>query len=181
MIKQPSNNPCKAHQIKKQYSSCCWGILFPSFGIGLLVSVLLNIPLGLIIGHTGSLIDSLTGIIATATAIFILSWRDGYRNCKFKYTQLLLGILLTFATQVILVIIFGHTAWFSGPTIFIARYVINIVYPNLTYTREILENYRWIFMIVTFWIVYVPLIFFSKYLGAKKHKKDFINYREVNS
>lgn len=180
MIKQPNKNPRKTHQIKNQYVSCCWGILFPSFGIGLLASVLLSIPLGLIIGHTGSLIDSLSGIIATAVAVFTLSWKDGYHNYKFRCTQLLLGILLTFATQVVLVIIFGHTAWFSGPTIFIARYVINVVYPNLTYTIEILENYRWTFMIFAFWIVYTPLMFFGKYLGAKKHKKDFINYREVN-
>lgn len=176
MIKQPKKNPRKIHQIIKQYESCCWVILFPSFGIGLLVSVLLNAPLGLIIGRTGSLIDSLSGFIATAAAIFMLSWKDGYRNCKFKHTQLLLGIVLTFATQVFLVIIFGHTAWFSGPTIFIARYVINIVYPDLTYGKEILENYRWTFMIIAFWIIYVPLIFFGKYLGLKKHKKDFIKY-----
>lgn len=104
-----------------------------------------------------------------------------YRNYKFKCSQLLLGILLTFVTQVLLVIIFGHTAWFSGSTIFIARYVINIVYPDLTYGREILENYRWAFMIIAFWIVYVPLIFLGKYLGSKKHKKDFTEYKKANS
>ena len=161
--------------VKKQFESC-FVILFTAFGIGLLISVLLSIPLGLIIGYTSSLANFISGITAAAVTIFILSFKDGYHNYKFQWIQLFLAILLTFIAQLLLVIVIGHAAWISGPTILLARFIFNTKHPDLigaVGSKEIVEEYRLISMIIAYWFFYAPLMALGKCLGRKKHQKDF--------
>ncbi len=166
-----------ARAIRRQYVSCVV-TLFASFLIGMAVEiVLINIPLGFIIGHTGSLLEHLLHIVVTMAAMFVLCYKEGYYNSNFVVKQLLVSIVLTFITQVILVFVFGPTMWLSGPTISIARDVFDAKYPHLIgaaweATRETIYNYRWFFMIVAFWIAYAPSMILGKYLGSKKGKKD---------
>ena len=161
--------------VKKQYDSCCL-ILISSFGIGLLITVLLSIPIGLVIGETSILANSIISLGSAVISIFILSFKNGYNNYNFQWNHLFIETLLTFITQLLLVMVFGHTAWFSGPTIFWARFIFNTIHSDLigsVESNEIVENYRWVFMIIAYWFIYTPLIILGKCLGRKKHKKDF--------
>ncbi len=167
----------KARAIRRQYVSCAV-ILFSSFLIGLAVDiVLINIPLGLIIGHTGSILEQILHIAVTMVAMFVLCYKEGYYNSKFVFKQLLVALVLTFITQVALVFVFGPTMWLSGPTISIAGDVFDAKYPDLSeaawvLTKETIYKYRWFFMIVAFWVLYAPSMILGKYLGSKKGKKD---------
>lgn len=152
--------------------------LFASFLIGLVIDiVLINIPLGLIVGHTGSLLEHVLHIVVTITTMFVLCYKEGYYKSRFTFKQLLISVALTFITQMVLVFFFGPSAWFSGTSIFIARYVFDAKHPELigvawSVTKEAIYNYRWFFMVVTFWTLYAPSMILGKYLGSKKGKKD---------
>ena len=166
-----------ARAIRRQYVSCVV-TLFASFLIGMAVDiVLINMPLGLIIGHTGSLLEHILHIVVTMVAMFVLCYKEGYYNSKFVFKHMLVGVVLTFITQVVLVFVFGPTMWLSGPTISIARDIFNAKYPELIdaawfLTKETIYNLRWFFMIIAFWVLYAPSMILGKYLGSKTGKKD---------
>ena len=167
---------------KRQYASC-FVTLFASFLIGLAVRTIFNWPIAAILSDNSmlknnimSLIDGIIGVIVTSISLFILSFSNGYYHNKFQLKQLLLAVLTTFFTQVILAIVLGHSVWFSGPTGFLATYVSRNIHSDMVGMigfRRYLENYRWLFMTLSFWFAYAPLIITGKYLGAKKSKRDF--------
>ncbi|MBR5472389.1 MAG: hypothetical protein IKU82_00215 [Clostridia bacterium] len=179
-------NP-KVLSIKRQYASC-FVTLFASFLIGLAVRTILNWPIAAILSDNDmlrnnimSLIDGIIGTIVTLVVLFMLSLFDGYYHNKFVLKRLLVAIVLTFATQVVLAIVLGHSVWFSGLTGFFATYVSRTMHSDMVGVmgfKKILENYRWIFMIIAFWTLYAPLMLFGRYLGSKKSKKDFAKAKE---
>ncbi len=148
-------------------------IFFAALAFGLLVSVLCNIPLKFMEGINVNIGNFVTGIIATISTLFILSFKEGYHFKEFKIKIIILSILTLFILQFILVAIFGHAVYISGPTVFLARYVLAVVNPELINGKEMLENYRLLFMLLADFVVYLPIILFGEFLGAKKHKKDF--------
>lgn len=173
MTNKPKNE--KAFTVREllwQYESCAV-ILIASYGMGLLISVLLNIPFGLIIGHTSDLADFFSGITATVITIFILSCKDGCHTHKFIFNKLLLSMILAFLTQCLLVFVFGHALWFSGPTVHLAGYFLEVTKSSAINLKETLEIYRWILMVIAFVFVYAPLMFLGEYAGTKKHQRDF--------
>lgn len=166
-----------ARAIRRQYLFCVV-TLFASFLFGLVVDIVfINMPLGLIIGHTGSLLEHLIHIAITMAIMFVICYKEGYYKSKFVLKPFFISVVLTFITQVVLVFVFGPSVFLSGPTISIARDVFDAKYPDLigaawVLTKETIYRYRWFFMIVGFWVLYAPSMILGKYLGTKKGKKD---------
>lgn len=179
MSKQRNKFSDKKRKYLKTYESC-FVIFFSSIGIGAIVSVLMSLPIALIIDHNSSLSNFISGMCATIITLFLLSYREGYRSKKINFIELLLIQLIVLVTQIIIVFIFGHAIYFSGPTVFLSRFILNVFHQGTINAKAILENYRWTFMLAAYIFLYTPIIIFGEYLGSKKHKKDFINYREVN-
>lgn len=177
----------KVLSIKRQYASC-FVALFASFLIGLAVMTIFNWPIAAILSDNDmlrnnimSLINGIIGTIVTLIALFILSFFDAYYHNKFVLKRLLVAIVLTFATQVVLAVVLGHSVWFSGLTCYFATYVSRTMHSDMvgvTGFKKILENYDWIFMIIAFWTLYAPLMLLGRYLGSKKSKKDFAKAKE---
>lgn len=173
------NSP-KWLSLKNTYGFC-WVTLFASFGVGLLVSVFLNIPIGFILGETSDLADGITAMIGTLVTLLFLCFEDGYHHNKFKLTHLILGVVLTFVLQVVITLILGHSVWFTGPTVSFARYAFELINPymiGIIGAKEIIAKYNWYLMIPTFWLLYAPIMVVGKYLGAKKSKEDFAKAKE---
>lgn len=170
------NKPTRT--IFKQYEACCI-MLYASFGIGLLVDLIIKIPLGLVMGYTNSLLDNLIYFGATWLALFVLSYRDGRQNYQFKLGRLSLCLLLTLATQVVLVYIIGHAIYLSGPAIVFDDYAVSVYNPVDVRTYVVSEVYKWILMLAADLLVYVPTMILGEYLGARKHDKEFENYKET--
>lgn len=179
--------------IIRQYSFC-FVAFFASFLIGLAVSVIMDIPIGVTLTES-SLMDEnpvladhirnfavdATYLISTLITVFVLSYTYGYRKNGFVFKQILFGIILTFVTLLVLNFVLGHSVWFSGPTMFFARDVFEVIHFDVMGTmgaKKILENYQWLFMVIAFWFLYAPLMILGKYLGSKKSKKDFANAKE---
>ena len=159
--------------ILKQYEACAimW---YASFGIALIVLMVIQIPLGLIIGHSNSVLTYLIYFISAPIAQFIMSYRDGRRNYQFKLWRLLIALALTIATQVLLAIIIGgHAVYFSGPAIVWDEYLLRIYNPVSVHTRTILDAYEWLLMFASDLLVYVPTIILGAYLGCQKRIKEF--------
>lgn len=148
-------------------------IFFASLAFGLLVSVLCNIPLKFIDGINVNIGNFVTGISGTIFILFILSFKEGYHFKEFKFKITFLSILSLFVLQFILAAILGHAVYISGSTVYLARYVLYLVNPELINGKEMLDNYRLLFMLLADFVVYLPIISFGEFLGAKKHKKDF--------
>ena len=166
-----TNQPIRT--IKQQWVSC-FGILYLSFGIGIEVDFITNIPLGLIFGRTDNLLNYLLYFISVPITQFIVSYQDGRLNYQFKLGRLLIALALTLATQCLLaVIIGGHAVYFSGPAIIFSRRLLDIYNPVSVPTRTVLDTYEWLLMFASYLLVYLPTIVLGEYLGAKKHKKEF--------
>lgn len=179
--------------IKRQYASC-FVTLFASFCIGLAVSVILDIPIGValtessLMAENSMLADYIRNfavdaiyLISTLITVFVLSCIDGYRKNGFVFKRILFGIILTFVTLLVLNFALGHSVWFSGPTMFFARDVFEARHFDVMGTmgaKKILENYQWIFITIAFWFLYAPLMILGKYVGTKKSKKDFAKVKE---
>ena len=176
----------KIRAIRRQYIFCIV-TLFAAFIIGLVVDVVfVNMPLGFIIGHTGSLLEHLIHIAITMLIMFIFCYKYGYYDSKFVLKPFLWALVFTFVTQIVVVFVFGPTMWFSGPTISIAGDLFDAKYPELegaawTLTKETIYKYRWIFMIIAFWVLYAPSMILGKYLGSKKGRKDSLKAKEEKS
>lgn len=186
-MKKKREIPPKLLSIRRQYASC-FVTFFAAFLIGLAVSVILNFPIGLVLIECSefaedlTLVDAIrdlaggiTGLVGALITIFVLSFLEGYYKNKFVFKQLLSAIALTFVTLVILNLILGHSVWFSGPTMFFASYVFEQKHFEIMGTKgakQILENYRWFFMVIAFWVLYAPSMILGKYLGSKKGNKD---------
>ncbi len=169
--------------IRRQYVFCIV-TLFAAFVIGLVVDIVfINMPLGFIVGQTGSLLESFIHIAITMLIMFIFCYKYGYYDSKFALKPFLLALVFTFITQIVVVFIFGPTMWFSGPTISLARDLFDAKYPELegaawTLTKGTIYKYRWIFMIIAFWVLYAPSMILGKYLGSKKGRKDSLKAKE---
>lgn len=166
--------------VVKQYRDCLVTLLF-AFLNGLIISIVLSLPIGLILGESSNLADALVALLGTLITVFLSSCKKGYYFSRFKFSQLFIGIILTFATQIILVLM-GHSAWFSGPAMFWGSYLFEVINPEAVVRWNVhgvtIENYRWIFVIALYWFAYVPLMILGKYLGAKKSKRDFKKSKE---
>lgn len=183
----------KVLSIKRQYASC-FVTLFASFLIGLAVGVIMDIPIGLILTESSLmdensvLADNIRNfsvdtiyLVATLITIFVLSYTYGYRKNEFVFKQILFAVITTFITLVILNLVLGHSFWFSGPSMFFARDVLearNFYMFGTMGVKKVLKNYQWIFMIIAFWTLYAPLMLLGRYLGSKKSKKDFAKAKE---
>ena len=134
-----SNQPIQT--IKQQWVSC-FGILYLSFGIGIAVDLIINIPWGLIMGQTGTLLHDALYFLSTVIAAFVLSYRDGRQNYQFKLGRLLIALLLTLATQVALVVIIDHAIYFSGPAIVFSHNLLEMYNPVSVPSRVVLDTYK---------------------------------------
>lgn len=172
--------------IRRQYIFCVV-TLFASFLIDLVVDIVfINMPLGLIIGHTGSLLEHILNIVITMALMFVICYKEGYYRSKFVFKPFFISVVFTFITQVVLVFVFGPSAFLSGPTISIARDVFEAKHPELigaawSLTRETIYTYRWVFMVIAFWVLYAPSMILGKYLGSKNGRKDSEREKEEKS
>lgn len=104
---------------------------------------------------------------------FVLFFKDGNRNKRFKAKELLLSLLILFGSLLIVTYILKPAVYVSGPTNFLARYVLLKVNPGLVDGMAMLKRYIMELMVLAFVFVYSPIILLAEYLGAKKHKKEF--------
>lgn len=162
------NKFAKVKTVLKEYE-IYFVILIVSIAIGNLIDIITRIPIGLILGETSDLWGFIIGNIGTIIAMFVLSFKKGYRCRKLEYKKMLLNTIFLLVLQLVVALTIGHTVYISGPSVFLATVVSGIT----DFRSEILNMYETFFMVVIFLFNYAPAIILGQYFGFKKRKKDF--------
>ena len=147
---------------------------FAAMGISLLFVIIINIPLKLVMGESyNELTYFLVSEIPLIIAIFILFFIDGYRVRKIEVKPFIIGQ----AMQLILVSAFtlfiGPAVYVSGPTNILAREIAFCYDLVPTATKIMYNRYSLLLAIVTFIIIYAPIMIFAERLGVKKRGNRF--------
>ena len=138
-----------------------------------IIAIILNIPLKFIIPNFNNLTNFIIDLLGLSTALFVIFFNDGYSDKKFELKPLLiaLGLLLCFVTLVSTII--GHAVYISGPTIYLADYIISVKAPAHALDLLILYRYSLIFMLLAFIFIYTPIMLIANYLGVRFKKRKF--------
>ena len=106
-----------------------FALYFSSMLISLFASIILNIPLKFFITNYNNLTNFIISFLGLYVALFALFFNDGYSNKKFEIKPLFiaLGLLLCFVVLVSSII--GHAVYISGPTVYLADYILHLKEP----------------------------------------------------
>ena len=147
---------------------------FASMGISLLFTVITNIPLKLVMGESyNELTYFLLSEISLIIAIFVLFFIDGYRARKIEVKPFIIGQLMQLILVFVFTLFIGPAIYVSGPTNILAR-EIAFCYDLAPMATKIMYNRYSLFLaIVTFIIIYAPIMILAERLGVKKRSKMF--------
>lgn len=149
---------------------------FAGIGIGLLVTIICDIPLSFIRIINTDLGAFLVGIIGMGITLFIRSYRKGYTANpsihSFKLKTTLLFIVMVFALQSLLILIIGHTPYISGPTVWLSNYILSVMNLTAETAPKMLIGIRWVLILIANIFIYAPLMILGEYKGSIQRSKD---------
>ena len=146
-------------------------IYFSSMLVSVLIGVLLNIPLKLIIKNYNELTSFIVGIISAIITMAILSFIDGSRVKKYEFKYLILSSAILLVLLIIITSIIGRAVYISGPTNYLAHYIVDMVEKSLISEKILLNRCCLVLMIIAYIFLYTPIILIAEYLGVKKRIK----------
>ena len=150
---------------------------FAAVGIGLLVSIICNIPLRFINIINTDVGLFIVGISGMGITLFRRCYGQGYNanshTYTFKLKTTLLFVGMVFVVQISLSLLIGHTVYISGPTHWLAFYILSVINPTLVNAKKMLLGIDWSLLLIADVFVYAPIMIFAERLGAKHHNKGF--------
>ena len=147
---------------------------FASMGISLLFVIITNIPLKLVMGESyNELTDFLLSEISLIIAIFVLFFIDGYRARKIEVKPFIIGQLMQLILVLVFTLFIGPAIYVSGPTNILAREIAFCYDLDPMHTKIMYNRYSLFLAIVTFIIIYAPIMILAERLGVKKISKMF--------
>ena len=151
---------------------------FASMGISLLAIILLDIPMKFLLGDNFSdLTEFFISALSLVISLFILFYRDGFQNKKFDLKLFLFSELMLLVLLIVVIHFIGRAVYISGPTDYLARYILYKVNPTLINGKVMLNKYCLVLMICAYVFLYAPLIVIAEYVGAKIRNKQFSKYK----
>ncbi len=150
---------------------------FISVIIGLGIVLLLNIPMKFIRVLNMDLGAFIVHFLSMCIILYIRSYRRGYHtNTKtytFKPQKAVLFVGIVFAIQIALTfIIGGHGVYISGPTFWLASYILPAADRAIADGKSMIACYDWLFMILADILIYAPVMILGEYFGAKKNDTE---------
>lgn len=158
-------------------------IYFSSMGLSLLASVLLNIPLKFLIKDYNSLTEFFVGIVGLILAMFTLSFFYGYKTNKFEIMPIVFAAAVFLILLTIVICLIGRAVYISGPTNYLARYIVDNVTSTVTNENVLLNQHCLVFMICAYIFLYIPTIIIAQFAGfsVKKQQLKKLNaYKNKN-
>ena len=150
-----------------------FALYFSSMLISLFASIILNIPLKFLITNYNNLTNFIISFLCLYVALFALFFNDGYSNKKFEIKPLFiaLGLLLCFVVLVSFII--GHAVYISGPTVYLADYILHLKEPMKIFDPIIVNRCCLYLMLLAFIFIYAPMMLIANYLGVKFKNRKF--------
>ena len=147
---------------------------FASMGISLLFVIITNIPLKLVMSESyNESTYFLVSEISLIIAIFILFFIDGYRARKIDVKPFIIGQIMQLILVSVFTLFIGPAIYVSGPTNILAREIAFCYDLAPMATKIIYNRYSLLLAIVTFIIIYAPIMILAERLGVKKRSKMF--------
>ena len=154
---------------------------FGALCIGLLCSILFDIPMKFIRVIDYDLGHFITHFTVMCITLYLRSYRKGYhtntRTYTFSLRKTALSIFVIFSIQILLVLILGvnkggHAVYVAGPSRWLANYILTLA--NVTGTNQYTMycHYNWVFMLLADVCIYLPIMLAGEYLGAKRNVKS---------
>ena len=146
---------------------------FASMIITQIIAIILNIPLKFIIPNFNNLSNFIIDLLGLSTTLFVIFFNDGYSDKKFELKPLLiaLGLLLCFVTLVSTII--GHAVYISGPTVYLANYILHLKEPMKIFDPIIVNRFCLYLFLLAFVLIYAPIMITANYLGMKFKKRKY--------
>lgn len=150
---------------------------FISVLIGLGVAIVLNIPMKFLRLTNIDLCGFIVSILSMCISLYMRSYSRSYnantRTYTFQLKRALLCIAMTFAAQILLVIIIGgHAVYVSGPTVWLTLSILPDAFRTTLKGRMMIAGYDWMFMLLADILIYAPIMILGEYFGDKQNKKE---------
>lgn len=149
---------------------------FMSVLIGLGISLLLDLPMKFLKIINLDLGRFIVYFLSMCIALYARSYRRSYyansRTYTFQIKKVLFFVGMTFVIQILLAVIIGHTVYFTGPTHYLAFYVLFIKNFRIPEAQAVLTGYSWLFMLLAEVLIYAPIMILGEYFGAKQSNKE---------
>lgn len=147
---------------------------FMSVIVGLGIVILLNIPMKFMRVINIDLGAFIVHFLSMCIVLYIRSYRRGYHTNTRTYTfapkKAALFVSIVFAIQIALTLLIGgHGVYISGPTFWLASYILPAADRAITDGRSMIACYDWLLMILADILIYAPIMIIGEYLGAKKN------------
>ena len=157
---------------------------FMSVIIGLSIVILLDIPMKFMRVINLDLVAFIVHLLSMCIVLYIRSYRRGYHTNTKTYTfvwkKAILLVSIVFAIQIVLtVIIGGHGVYISGPTFWLASYVLPAADRAVEEGRAMIAGYDWLFMILADILIYAPIMILGEYWGDKQNKKEIAETKKT--
>lgn len=146
---------------------------FASMLISLFTSIVLNIPLKFLIPNYNNLTNFIVGILSLCIALFSIFFYEGYKTKKFELKSLLISLGFLLCVVTIVSTLIGHAVYISGPTVYLADYILHLKEPMKIFDPIIVNRCCLYLMLLAFILVYAPLMLIANYLGIKFKKRKF--------
>ena len=105
--------------------------------------------------------------------MFVFFYFEGYRRKSYNFKKHILSISALLVLLIIVVLIIGRAVYVSGPTDYLVRYIFIDLKPDFAVNKLIYNLHCLFFMIVSYILVYAPIMFFAFRLGNKKYQKEY--------
>lgn len=145
--------------------------------VGLSIVILLSIPMRFIRSINTDLSSFVVHFLSMCIVLYIRSYHRGYHiNTKtytFDLKKTILFVCIVFAIQIALIfVIGGHAVFISGPSVWLASYILPTADRTVIDGRAMIAYYDWLLMILTDIFIYAPIMIFGEYQGAKKNNAE---------
>ncbi len=172
----PDNNTSQLKAFLKEFSYYLVNF-FMSVIIGLEIVILLDLPMKFIKTINIDLGSFIAHFLGMCIALYVRSYRQGYfqntRTYSFAFKKTLLYVGIVFAVQIALTLIIGgHAVYISGPTVWLASYVLPAADRTFADGRAMIAGYDWLFMLLADVFIYAPIMILGEYLGTKQNVKE---------
>lgn len=172
----PDNDTSKLKAFLKNFSYYLVNF-FMSVIIGLGVSILLDLPMKFTRVINMDLGAFIVHFLGMCIALYVRSYRHGYlqntRTYSFAFKKTLLYVGIVFAVQIALTLIIGgHAVYISGPTVWLASYVLPAADRTFADGRAMIAGYDWLFLLLADVFIYAPIMILGEYRGAKQNVEE---------
>ena len=113
------------------------------------------------------------GMTSLMIALLLLFYKDGFRHKKFQLKLFLLSELTLLLLLIIVIYFIGRAVYISGPTDYLARYILYLTNPSMINGKIMLNQYCMILMICAYVFLYAPIILIAEYMGVKRSHNQF--------